>query len=277
MSFTGLIRLLRIPQWLKNLMLYFPPFLGGILHHPGVAAKGALPFALFCCASSGTYAVNDLLDAGRDAGHPKKSRRPVASGEVSPRQALFVAAVLFASALFGAFRLPHPFFLLLSLYVLISIAYSLWLKHVPLLDLSCISAGFVIRLMAGGAALGITVSEWLFLSVFLLSIFLSTGKRLAERSLMGEDAVSRRYPEGFLDGTMYLTAAAVLVAYSMYAVTRELLVYTVPLCTFGLLRYIFLVKSGKDGDPTSVLLRDPMLFTVGFLWAAMVGWTVYFR
>jgi hypothetical protein len=130
--------------------------------------------------------------------------------------------------------------------------------------------------------MGIVVSEWLFLSVFLLSIFLSTGKRLGEKQLLGTMACNHRkvlagYPEGFLEGTMYMTGASVLVTYSMYVILRHspLLLYSVPLCSFGLLRYILRVQSGKGGDPTEALTRDVPLLMVGFAWAVLVGWGIY--
>jgi 4-hydroxybenzoate polyprenyltransferase len=165
-------------------------------------------------------------------------------------------------------------------YLAVAVSYTLWLKNVPIVDLFCISAGFLLRLMAGGEVFGIAVSEWLFLSVFLLSLFLSTGKRLSEKYTLGEQAASHRktlgeFPEGFLEGTMYMTGAAVLVTYTMYVISRHMQMATVILCTFGLLRYIFRIRAGQGGDPTESLLKDPILFGVGLLWALMVSWGIY--
>jgi len=137
-------------------------------------------------------------------------------------------------------------------------------------------------LQAGGAAFGVTISDWLFLSVFLLAIFLSTGKRLCERNTLGDNGGNHResllhYPPGLLEGTMYMTGAAVLVTYSMYVIHRPALVYTVPLCTFGLLRFMLLVKSNQYGDPTESLLKDGTLFVVGLFWVVLVGAATYLR
>ena len=150
------------------------------------------------------------------------------------------------------------------------------------MDIFCISACFLLRLEAGGSAFTIVISEWLFLSVFLLALFLSTGKRLSEKTCLGAAAVMHRkslnaYPEGFLDGVMYMTGAAVLVTYTMYVISRHstLLIYTVPLCSFGLLRYILRIRCGKGGDPTESLLKDVPLLIVGVVWAVMVGWGIY--
>ena len=158
------------------------------------------------------------------------------------------------------------------------------LKDIVILDLFCISAGFLLRLQAGGVAFNVAISGWLFLSVFLLSLFLSAGKRLAEKQRLGDTATDHRmaligYPQGFLEGTMYMTGGSVLVTYSMYALTRHssLLLYSVPLCSFGLLRYIFRIRSGKSGDPTDSLVRDVPLLIVGMVWVALVGWGIYGR
>jgi 4-hydroxybenzoate polyprenyltransferase len=172
------------------------------------------------------------------------------------------------------------FLIFLLCYALIAGAYTAGLKSVAVVDLFCIAGGFLLRLEAGGEVFNIVVSQWLFLSVFLLAIFLSTGKRLCEVRMMGEQAGKHRqiltsYPKGFLDGTIYMTGGAVLVTYSMYCLTKPRLVYTVPLCMFGLMRYIFRAQSGEGGDPTESLLKDPVLFAVGALWALMVTWSIY--
>jgi len=271
---------MRPAQWLKNLMVFFPPFLGGIILQPGVAAAGLLPFAAFCAASSATYVFNDLLDRENDAHHPRKRRRPIPSGRISHRAAGALALALLLAGLCCAFLVSGTFLLFLLLYLAVSASYSLKLKEVPVVDLFCISAGFLLRLEAGGVAFGVVISEWLFLSVFLLSLFLSTGKRLNELITLGENASRHRkslsaYPDGVLDGNLYLTGATVLVTYTMYTIPRFPLVYTVPLCTFGLLRYIFRVKAGLGGDPTETLLKDFPILVTSLVWALLVGWSIY--
>ena len=276
------IKMLRPHQWLKNLMLLFPPFLGGALFDPGILQKAIIPFASFCLASSVSYLFNDLLDRERDARHPTKKNRPIASGVVSSKVAVVFILILLVLSIGAAILVSIPFLEFVGMYLLLSFLYSRKLKELPVVDIFCISAGFLIRLEAGGAAFGIIISEWLFLSVFLLALFLSTGKRLHEKRLLGESAAGHRqalaeYPEGFLDGTMYLTGGAVLVTYTMYVISRHSLVFTVPLCCFGLLRFIFRVKSGEGGDPTESLLGDPQLFAVGLAWAIMIAWGIYSR
>ncbi len=280
MSPRTFVALLRPRQWLKNLMLFFPPFLSGSLFHPGMALHGIVPFAAFCCASSATYLFNDIRDREQDARHPQKRLRPLASGAVSPRAAMLLSALLAASGGMLAWQASHLVFLYLLLYLLVSVAYSLLLKHLVIVDIFCISLGFVLRLYGGGAAFGVYISDWLFLSVFLLSVFLSVGKRYSERRNLGAAAGEHRptleeYPDGFLESALYLSGASVLVTYAMYAISRPLLVYTVPLCLYGLLRYLLRIKSGGEGDPTDALLRDGSLLVIGILWALLVGLSVY--
>lgn len=282
MQILSSIKLLRPLQWLKNLMLFFPPFLGGNLLQQGLFAAGLLPLASFCLASSATYILNDIADRNHDREHPTKMFRPLPSGDVTVGNALLLAGVLLVAAVFLAFSISGKFLLFLLAYLLIAVAYSFFLKDYPIIDLFCISSGFLIRLLAGGEAFGVVVSEWLFLSVFLLAIFLSTGKRYSEKQTLGELAVNHRkvlisYPNGFLEGVLFMTGSAVLVTYTMYVINRHgtMLLYTVPLCCFGLLRYILRIQSGKGGDPTESLLKDMPLFIVGAIWAVMVGWGVY--
>jgi decaprenyl-phosphate phosphoribosyltransferase len=280
LKITDCLQLLRPVQWLKNLMLFFPPFLGGLILQPGLLMKGALPFISFCLASSSGYVINDVLDRHHDAHHPHKQNRPIPSGDISPKAAMVLALACFAASLSLAFCVSFTFLLILLAYVVISTWYSLKLKELPIVDLFCIASGFLLRLEAGGSAFHIVIGEWLFLSVFLLAVFLATGKRLGEKISLGEKAGGHRksllsYPPGFLSGTMYMTGAAVLVTYTQYVILRHALIYTVPLCCFGLLRFILRVQAGKGGDPTESLLKDPPLFVVGLLWAIMVGWGIY--
>ncbi len=282
MKVVAWLKLLRPTQWLKNLMLLFPPFLGGTILANGQNQKGIIAIFSFCLASSATYILNDIMDASNDSLHPKKQCRPIPSGRVSKTSAVILAFVICAAAIILGSRLSHSFLFFLLIYMAVGVTYSMKLKELPIVDLFCISAGFLFRLQAGGIVFGVEVSEWLFLSVFLLSLFLSTGKRLCEKNALGGNAGNHRkslmhYPEGFLEGTLYLTGATVLVTYTMYAIQRPVLVYTVPICTFGLLRYILRVKSGLGGDPTESLLKDVPLFLVGLSWAGMVGWSIYGR
>ncbi len=274
------MKILRPHQWLKNLILFFPPFLGGAILEPGVFGKGVLPFISFSLASSFIYVVNDILDQENDARHPKKMLRPLPAGDLSPHAALVIAGFLLIFSIAVSLLVSPLFVLIQGSYIILFLAYSLRLKNIPLFDIFCITGGFLLRLQAGGEAFGIRISGWLFLCVFFLSLFLSTGKRLNERNALGHEAVAHRkclrgYPEGFLEGILYFSSASVLVTYTIYSLPRKPLHFTVPVCTFGLLRYIFRVRSGLGGDPTEALLKDPPLLLTGLVWTVMVGWSIY--
>jgi len=276
------LNILRPKQWLKNLMLYFPAFLGGTLFSAESALRLLPAFAAFCLVSSATYVGNDFFDRENDRHHPEKRRRPIASGRVTAATASGIIILLTLGGLLLARMVSVSFLLLLAAYLTVSTAYNIKLKHIVLVDIFCISAGFLLRLQAGGVVSGVAISEWLFLSVFLLSVFLSTGKRLSEKQSLGTGAVHHRkalegYPRGFLEGAMYMTGGTVLVTYTMYVLSRhsQLLIYSVPLCCFGLLRYMLRILAGKGGDPTDSLTRDLPLLLVGAAWVCLVGWGIY--
>lgn len=279
-EFISLISLLRPLQWLKNFMLLFPPFLGGVIFAPGILKKGILPFIAFCLAASGMYALNDVLDAKRDSTHPTKRYRVVTSGRVSSRKALLFSAILVAGAITFGMAVSRYYCYLVCVYIVITSLYTLYLKKIPLLDIFCIASGFLIRLQAGGVVFDMVISEWLYLNVLFLSIFLSAGKRLAEKNMLGDDAGSHRkslehYPEGFLDIILVISGTAALITYTLYTINRFPLVLTVPLCIFGLLRYLYRVKSGQSGDPTDSLVKDIPLLVISLLWGTAVGWSIY--
>lgn len=272
--------LLRPQQLLKNLIIFFPPFLGGKIVGFHVLAVGILPLLSFSLISCSSYIFNDLLDFERDRLHPRKKERPLASGAVSRNGAIGLMIFLLVGGLYYGFSVSPEFGFVVLAYLLLTTAYSAGLKNIVVVDLFCISIGFLLRLEAGGVAFSVRISEWLFLSVFLLSLYLAAGKRLSEKNCLEESAEAHRrtlgaYPPGFLEGSLYLSGAAVLVTYAMYVVDRPTLIYTVPLCCFGLLRYLLNVLAGRDGDPTSSLLKDLPLLAVSVIWAIMVGWSIY--
>lgn len=277
---VAILRLLRPKQWTKNLTLLFPPLFGGVLFTPPVFHKLPIPLLAFCLASSATYVVNDLLDAGKDACHPVKKNRPIPSGAVGRKAAMLVAISLCCLAVSIGSLVSRAFLFTLLGYLLLSCVYSLRLKDIPVVDIFCVSAGFLLRLEAGGIAFGIQISEWLFMSVFLLAIFLSIGKRIAEKQTLKDDCACHRpvleaYPLDFLYGSMYMTAAAVLVTYAMYVVElHPSLLYTIPLSFFGLMRYIYQIVKGSHGDPTTSLFQDKVLLVVSLSWATLIAWNL---
>lgn len=281
MNSVACFDMVRPRQWIKNLLMFFPPFLGGSLFSPAFpSVAGTLSFFSFCCVSSALYIYNDVNDMERDALHPVKRLRPLPSGAVSKRLATGSGASLATLGFVVAALAVQPLVPYLAVYCAVTLAYTIWLKKYPIVDLFCISCGFLVRLLAGGAIFKVDISEWLFLSVLFLSLFLSAGKRLSEQNLLGADAAGHRtsldgYSDGTLDAILQISAATVLVTYTMYTVVHAQHVYTVPLCTFGLFRYLQRVKSGNSGDPTESLFKDVPLLCVSLLWVVLVGWSIY--
>jgi decaprenyl-phosphate phosphoribosyltransferase len=276
-------QLLRPHQWLKNLLLLFPPFLGGTMLNVSSAQAFILPLISFSAAASGIYIINDVFDLSQDIHHPRKSKRPLPSGQVKMSLAVFMAvALLICSVLFG-FMVSTSFLLLLVGYLAVSIAYSAYLKTLPIVEIFCVVSGFLFRLQAGGIAYHVKVSDWLFLSVFLLALFLVSGKRLGELEHSKGQVpemirpVLTYYPEGFFQASMYISGSAVLVTYAMYVINNYGNLLVIPLCCFGLLSYLLRVLSGHGGDPTRALLSDPVLLLVGLAWVVVVGTDIYLK
>jgi len=278
----SIIRLLRLKQWLKNLLLLFPPLFGGVLFFPATLRELIPPLLAFCLASSANYAFNDVLDAEKDALHPSKKLRPIPAGAVSKGAALMTSGALFCAAFLCAGAASWAVVALLAAYVALMGCYSLWLKHVVLFDIFVIATGFLLRLEAGARAVHVPVSTWLFLSVFFLAMFLSIGKRVSEKSMLADDAAAfhrrtlAQYPDTYLDGAMLMAGTAAMLTYALYTVDHAHLLYTVPLCCLGLFRYVFWIKTGKTGDPSEALLKDPLLAGISAVWLVTVIGAKYF-
>lgn len=284
-AYLPLARLLRPAHWVKNLFVLAGPFFAAAWGDPSLLLHAAAAFAAFCLASSGGYCLNDAADAAMDRLHPKKRLRPVASGEVSPVAARAAAAVLIAAALGLAAWAGGRFALLLGAYLAVNALYSAWLKERVLVDVFCIAAGFILRLLAGTWGLGIEPSQWFLLCTLALSLFLGFSKRYAERidparPLEEKRAVLRCYSPEFLRVLMGVTLSATLITYGLYTTSERTvavhgtgaLVYTLPFALFAMFRYLYLVMEKGMGENTVAdIVRDwPMLAAAG-AWLAVTG------
>ncbi|MDI6748666.1 MAG: decaprenyl-phosphate phosphoribosyltransferase [Rhodocyclaceae bacterium] len=285
-----LIQLLRPHQWLKNAFVLVGLLFGHAWSNAEMRMQALAAFVAFCLISSAVYVMNDILDREADRRHPQKCLRPIASGRVSIGMALALAAVCLVvglgliSGLFGlpASKAPWVF----VLYVLMNVAYSLGLKHVVILDVFIIAAGFMLRIFAGTVGIGIVPSHWLVLTGLMLTLFLGFAKRRAEievpsTSEQPHRRVLEQYSLPLLDQFITLTAGATVITYSLYTVSEETialhgtrwLIVTVPCVLYGLLRYLYrLHRRGGGGDPVRELLRDPHLLLVTALWLILVIW-----
>ncbi len=267
---------LRPRQWVKNLLLFagilFAAKLGEVVRW----VEAITAFAAYCAASSAAYVVNDVRDAGDDRRHPVKRYRPVAARELSSRQALALAGLLGVAALALAVALGAPSVALLAAFVLLQAAYTLWLKHLVLVDVLVIAGLFVIRAAAGALAVDVRISPWLLVCTGLLALFLALGKRRAELVLVERLAQRGRpvldgYSTALVDQLLTAVASATIAAYAVYALTARdtrWLAVTIPFVVFGLFRYLLLLQRRSAGEePENVLLGDvPILLTVA-AWA----------
>jgi len=271
----NLLHAMRPSQWTKNLVVMAAFFFAfwdraqDIQWAAGLAV--AIPATLiFCLISSGVYILNDLKDIDADRVHPVKRHRPIASGKVSTGVALSLACVLLGVGFIAAWRLPPAFMVVVATYVAIQIIYSFGLKHVALVDIFVIAAGFVLRAIAGAVALEVVISSWLLLCTFLLALFLALCKRRHEKLFVDEAGSEGRpslehYDPRLLDLLIAITAASTIVCYAIYTLSPETvskfgterLAFTVPFVIFGVFRYLDLAYRHEKGDrPEKILLTD---------------------
>ncbi|MEM9554910.1 MAG: decaprenyl-phosphate phosphoribosyltransferase [Acidobacteriota bacterium] len=284
-----LVRALRPTQWVKNVFVLAPLVFAERLDDPSLLLRALLAFGAFCAAASAVYLINDLRDREEDRLHPLKQHRPIASGALPVSTATAAAVVLALAAAAVSFVLSWQFAAVLVLYLAINIAYSSGLKHFVILDVMAVSSGYVLRVIAGGLAVGVAVSPWLLLCTIFLALFLIFSKRRYELVLLADDAAGHRavlshYSETFLDQMINVVTASTVVSYALYTVDDdtverfggEALVYTVPLVLFGIFRYLYLTYQRHDPrNPTEAILTDVPSVVNVVLWGVVVLWIVY--
>lgn len=281
------ISLVRPQQWVKNLFVLAPLlFSGRLLDYPAVlAALGA--FAVFCFLASGVYLINDVADVEADRAHPTKRLRPIAAGHIPARLAVTVGIALWAIALPAAWFIRPALFAIAATYLVLNLLYSFGLKRVVILDVFAIAAFFVLRLLAGAAAISVTPSIWLLLCGGLLALYLGFAKRRHELSVMGKDSTRSRsvlaeYGESFLDQMSIVLLSVTIVSYIMYTVSPDkvaetgyALAVSVVFVLYGVFRYLYLVHLRDEGSPTETLLADRSLTVTVLLWAVYCGVVMY--
>jgi 4-hydroxybenzoate polyprenyltransferase len=272
---------MRPRQWLKNAFV-----LGGVLYSgefvdPASLATALVVFLAFCLASGATYLVNDAVDAETDRLNPRTADRPVARGELSPRTAVAAAATATVAALAMTALVNWQTLVTMAMFLLIQLAYSLFLKHQLFVDVMAIAAGFVVRAYAGLVAIDVAISEWLLLCTGLLALFIGFGKRRGEAVALGGKAhpqrpVLEQYSVALIDELIAVVTPSIIVAYSLYAVLAarsQLMLLTVPFVLYGVFRVLFLIhhRSHLPEDPTVVAWTDRPLQVCIVLWAVSAG------
>ncbi|HLH42996.1 MAG TPA: decaprenyl-phosphate phosphoribosyltransferase [Bryobacteraceae bacterium] len=281
-ALAGLARCMRPAQWVKNGFVLVPLVFSAHLTDARLMMREAAAFAAFCLVASGIYLWNDCLDWKSDLEHPEKRTRPIPSGQLSAPLAAACGAALLALGVGSGLALGSSMGLLLAGYAAMNILYSLRLKHLAIVDLMSIAAGFVLRVVAGAAAIGVEASHWLLMCTFLLALFLGIAKRRQELVLLAGDSARHRkvlddYTIGWLDQAGTVVSAATIVAYALYTVAPETqarfgtdrLIYTLPFVIYGMLRYLQLAHRGdRTGNPTGALLADKPLLV------CLAGWVL---
>jgi decaprenyl-phosphate phosphoribosyltransferase len=281
----GLVRSCRPKQWIKNVLVLAAPTAAGVLTRLDAILDVTIAFGAFCLVASGTYLINDARDARADRAHPRKRLRPVAAGVVSVRLAYATGTACLASGTAAAF-LTGSWHLaaVIGAYVALTTAYSLALKHIPILDLVSVAGGFVLRAVAGAAAVGVATSSWFLIVATLGSLFMVAGKREAElrNGGRGESRPTLQlYTREFLWYVRATSSGALLVSYCLWAFEEHAgpsrLAFGLSIVPFaiGILRYAMLVDGGLGEEPEETVLSDRLLFVAGLALAGCLAIGVY--
>ena len=287
----AIFRSLRPGQWTKNAFVFAALIFALKVFDVPLLLRTIAAFVVFCFLSGAVYLLNDVRDYAEDRVHPKKSKRPIASGRLSRGTGLAASAVFGLGSLAAALLLGLPFFLAAAAYALLQAAYSLKLKHVVILDVFLVAAGFVLRVVAGGLVIGVPLSHWLLICTTLLALFIALSKRRHEIVLLEGEAANHRpilkeYSAYLLDQMISVVTASTVIAYCLYTVSPDTvakfgtpnLIFTMPFVLYGIFRYLYLVhKKGQGGSPEEMILRDRPLLLAIVLWIAAAMVILYLR
>lgn len=293
---TKYLKLLRVEQWIKNLFVFVPLFFSGNITNLDLLIKSIFAFIIFSLIASSVYIINDYSDIESDKKHPEKRRRPLASGAISKKNALFVLVLLLAVGIicifFAQYYFHHnlwKFATIIGFYFIMNLAYTFKLKHVAIVDVSIIALGFVLRVLAGGYATGIFISQWAILLTFVLALVLAIGKRRGELINAQISGKTRRALDGynvqFADIALSLSCTLAIVCYLMFTLSPEVqkrfhprVFYTVIFVVFAILRYLQqTLVYNKTESPTKIIYRDRYLQITLILWIAAFLLQIYFK
>lgn len=272
-------------QWVKNAVVFAAIVFSGHLFVPADLLKSAGAFVIFCIVSGAAYLLNDVRDVESDRHHETKRLRPVASGALSARAAYASACVLLVVSLAASWPLGTDFVAVVLAYIALSTAYSVWLKRIVILDVMAVAAGFMLRAIAGGAAVDVEISPWLVICTIFLSLFLAVGKRRHELVFMMENAPPHRsvlaeYTPQLLDQMIAIVATSTIIVYTLYTTSPNVrttkLYTTIPFVIYGIFRYLYLVHNRQGGGkPEQVLFSDLPLLVNVLLWFGVACVALY--
>jgi len=289
MKLLQIIKLMRPHQYIKNLFIFLPIFFALKITDTELLFHAFIAFLAFSLTASAIYTLNDYHDIEEDREHPKKRYRPLASGAISKSQAIVIMIVLSLIGFFLMATLSVNAVAILFTYVIMNIAYSFYLKHIAILDVSIIAIGFVLRLFIGSSVTGITLSMWIVVMTFLLALFMALAKRRDDVLIYLDTGKKMRkvidgYNLQFLDTAMAIMASVVIVAYVSYTTTSEViervhsqyLYLTALFVILGIMRYLQITFVLKDsGSPTKIVLKDKFMQVTIFAWIISFAWILY--
>lgn len=281
------LKLMRIHHYIKNLLVFLALACSGQLLNMEKLTAAIIAFAAFCMVSSAVYIFNDIRDKEKDKNHPTKCKRPVAMGAVPVKNAAILAIILLVAAVILnciVFNIASTLFLVL--YLVINLAYSMGLKNMPIIDITILVAGFLIRIVYGAFITGINISNWLYLTVIALSFYFALGKRRNEiRNTSGGETrqVLKAYPIGFLDKSMGMCLTLANTFYALWSVDEntksfygnDYLIFTVPIVLLITMKYSLDIEGKSDGDPVEVLFHDKVLLVLCALYLAVMFILLY--
>lgn len=277
------VRIIRINQWYKNLVVFLPIFFAEEFLNTNALFMTALGFLSLGLVSSANYVMNDLIDVDRDRAHPEKRFRPLASRKMSFHEAMILFIISLVLGLGLAYSLNYLFLIFASALFMLSLAYSLWLKNEPVLDIIIISVNFVIRAISGAFIMNILISPWLILCPLFVAIVLALGKRESDMSVLKQDASKHKlvlgiYTPRLIDALMIISTTCLIITYALYALSKKgWLLITVPLAIYAIFRYYYLVDSGSEiARNPGRFYKDKRLLISLIIWTLLLFLIIYF-
>lgn len=275
-----ILKLMRVKHYIKNILIFLPIIFSYNFSNTTFLIKTIISFISFCLIASCVYIFNDIQDKDLDSKHPKKKNRPIASGKISIKFAYLILLIIFIVSHLLLFLISSSLYVyvLLDIYLVINILYSVKLKHIPILDVTILMLGFLIRVLFGALVINVLVSPWLYLTVISFSYYLGLGKRRNELDKNGKNSrkVLEFYNKNFLDKMMYVFLSSTIVFYSLWCINVNIKLInfylpSIPMIMFIIMQYSLIIESDSYGDPVDVLLENKTLLISSFIYVIYMG------
>lgn len=278
------IKLIRVKHYIKNILIFLPIIFSKNITNLEYLTKTIFAFFIFCLLSSAIYILNDLIDIERDRKHPTKRNRPLASGEITKKQAMIIMLIILLLCIIGSIILLKNNIiscLILIIYLLLNIAYSYKLKKVPIIDIVILALGYLLRVLYGASVIMVPVSNWLYLTVLSVSFYMGMGKRRSEINVLKKDntrEVLKYYNTNFLNENMYMCLTLAIVFYSLWCIdaSKQInnyinIIYTIPIVVIISMKYSLNIEKGNYEDPVEIILKDKTIIILSIILVLLFG------